>query len=625
MLLRSSVSTWVDQFVPARPHPGEKRIWLRATGSNLAKRGFIHFNRPFEWGQTLTTVKLHMFGVGTGWGTRTVWIETVAAPGFDKGIGNANWNNQPGVTGATVGVTQANPADGTEWIWDLTARCQAIADAGKGWYGFRLTVDNDGGPYKFYSSRSPVFVPYLEVEVSDAPEQPTHLVPDGGVVSLQRSTFRMDFTDYSGDQTMNALQVQIDAANNFVSGIDFDTGTVATDVPEYDSTLATPGGTWAGLSGGASTWWRTRVRDGSNKWSPWSDPAQFTRQTKGTLTITNPPVSGLVTEYTPPITWTFTGTQTGYRVIIERVSTGSLPNRVVYDSEFIAGTATSHDIPRGVLTEAGAQYRVIVRVRDQYEREDLPGDLPFITANRTFTVTTGATTPVTGLAADALVMFGAQSPFVELTWTRATAPDSFTIERDGKIVEADLDPSEVLVSGTSYAYVDYGARANVAHTWKVHANVNRINSVDEDVTHDVVNSTGIWLYDNDLDLVVEIGGTDAGEWTMPETAATHYPANSRKAVRITNALHGWAGSFSNGLLQKSYDGSMTGFEWEKRMMQIKEHPNRPIWINAGDRAFRAILFDIVCPLADSPQDPRDKGVQFSFIQVNDFTFDSRAA
>lgn len=625
MALDSSVSSWVDQFVPGRNHPREKRIWLRSTGTGLAKRGFLYFNKPFDYGQSLTSLKLHIYSEALT-GTRTVSLDMVAAPGFtDKGIPGATWNNQPSVSGATVQVTQAAAADKTEWIFDITARSQTISDAGKGWLGFRLTIDNDALS-KFYSSYALTNQPWLEYVVSDAPEQPTLLIPDGGVVSLQKTWVRCDFTDLAGDQTMRAIQVQLDAANNFVSGIDFDSGTVLTDAPQLDlSRSDMPGGVWAGLTAGSSIYWRTRVQDGSTKWSDWSDPAFFTRQNKTTPVITNPPVSGLVTEFTPPITWTFGGTQTGFRVIIERVSSvAALPDIVVHDSEYVSGTALSYTLPEGVLTEDGQTYRLTLRVHDQYDRENLPGDPPFASATRTFTVTTGATTPVSALAVAAQTIYGEPSPFAKLTWTRATAPDSFTIKRGGKVIAADVDPSTVLVSGTSYAFTDYGAVANQSHTWKVQANVNGINSTDAQVITSLVECPGVWLYDNDLNFVILISGVDPGGWEMPENSAEHMVVNANRPIRVTAGQYGWkltAGG--DWKLLRTADGSQDGKSFEDMMMKIKEHPNRPIWINTSNRAARFILYDIVCPILDAPGSPTDKGVSFGATQVKDFTFNAR--
>lgn len=617
--LDSSVSSWVDHDLPAKPHPFAKWIQVRADTTSHGRRGFLYFNRPFEWGQSLTTLKLHLYSAGMAAGTRTLTGTLVAAPGFDKGISAVTWNNQPAV-GTAVAVAQTATVDPTEWILDFTTAAQTLSDAGKGWFGFRLVIDNDATS-KIYSSYALEWRPWLEVAVNDAPEQPTLLVPDGGVVSLLKTWVRCDFTDLAGDQTMSAIQVQLDALAGGFGTPDFDSGTVLTDSPQLDlSTTA-----WAGLTAGSSIYWRARVRDGTNKWSPYSDPAQFTRQNKSTVTITNPPVSGLVTEFTPPITWTFGGTQTGFRVIVERIAnvTG-LPDTVVHDSEFISGTALSYTLPVGVLTEDGQSYRVRVRVHDQYDRENLPGDPPYVEATRTFTVTTGATTPVSSLAAVGQTVYGEKSPFVKLTWTRATMPDSYTIKRDGKVVDADIDPAELLVSGTNYAWTDYGARPNVSHTWKVQANVTGVNSTDVSVVTSVVDVPGVWLYDNDLENMILITGTDPGTWEMPENAAEHQVVNSNRPIRVTAGQYGWKlQSGGDWKFVRTADGTQDGASFEAMMMKLKEHPNRPIWINTGTRAARFILYNIVCPTLDAPATPSDVGVVFEATQINDFTFTSR--
>lgn len=616
-------TAWVDQDRPAKVFFNQKRIRLRASGSSLEKFGFIWFARPFNFGETIVDMKLHLFQADGGWGTRTITVRPLAA-NFQGGISRVNYNNKPGVTGTVVAgegqITQSGTAVNTEWIFNLTAYAQTISTAGSGWWGFRIGIDQDT-PREFFTNKAiTTFLPYVEYSVSAAPEQPTVLVPDG-VVSLQKPTFRADFTDHSGDMTMRAMQVQFDTSSSGFGTPDFDTGTMLTAVPEYNSTLATPGGTWGGLSAAASTFWRTRMQDGTSLWSSWSDPVQITRQNKSTVTITNPASGGspFVNEFTPAIAWTFGGTQTGFRVLIDRVSSSTLPDIRVGDSGFVSGTATSWQVPPNVLTEDGQLYRVEVRIHDQYERDATPGDPPYAVATRTFTVAAGATVPVSSLTATQVP----NTPFLELTWTRATMPDSYTIKRDGEVVGVDLDPTDLFVSGTSYKYTVRNARPNIQHTWKVQANSSGVNSSDVSVLKTTVGVNAIWLWDGDQDIEVEISGTDPGSWEMPETGETLYPLNSRKGVRVTSSLHGWSGQIT-GTLETSADRTIFGDEWEDRLMQIKERPGRPIHMVIGDRAFRAILWDIVTWPQPSVE-PRDKFVSFSFMQVDGFTFKSRSA
>ena len=96
----------------------------------------------------------------------------------------------------------------------------------------------------------------------------------------------------------SGFQVQMDAANDFISGIDYDSGFVASPLEQFDSSAVT--GT-PSVANGNSMYWRVRVRDAYGLTSAWSDVAQWTRQAKGTLTITSPPNGGTTEDASPTI------------------------------------------------------------------------------------------------------------------------------------------------------------------------------------------------------------------------------------------------------------------------------------------------------------------------------------
>ena len=193
---------------------------------------------------------------------------------------------------------------------------------------------------------------------------------------------RFDYTDVSGSTTLDAVQVQVDAADSWTSP-DWDSGEVTATVPELD--LAAAG--WSGLADGESTWWRVRVKDAAGLWSDWSDGAQFSRATKGALTLTNPPdldpSLSYVEDTTPPITWAYTGTQTAWMVVL--FEDGQPWQRWLWTSGKVAGTETTVTPPPGVIKRTDRTYWVKVMVWDDALREYTPGDPVYQPIYRAFT------------------------------------------------------------------------------------------------------------------------------------------------------------------------------------------------------------------------------------------------
>jgi hypothetical protein len=214
------------------------------------------------------------------------------------------WNNQPAVTGTAVTLTKSSPAAGTVWTFDLKSMFQTVSN-GAAWYGIRIT-SNGATNTQFWSPQAADSTnrPAIVFTWADNPKVPTMLYPSGGrAVGDPLPTLRCDFVDVSGDTTMAGLQVQINAGSNNFAAPTFDSGVVATSVPE----LALVQTAFTGMVEGTTYWWRAQVQDGSGLWSGWSVPTSMRLMYLPKVQINNPAFSNTiatVSEATPPIDWT---------------------------------------------------------------------------------------------------------------------------------------------------------------------------------------------------------------------------------------------------------------------------------------------------------------------------------
>jgi hypothetical protein len=425
-------------------------------------------------------------------------------------------------------------------------------------------------------------------------------------VSIAKPVLRFDYLDLSGSLSQAACQVQIDPAANWVSP-GFDSGEVDTVDPELDlSTTA-----YAGLAAGASTQWRVRVQDSAGLWSGWSDAAAFTRAAQGTLTVSNPaaPPNAFVSEWTPPIIWALAGaTQTGYRV---RVALATNPTHYLLDTGRRTGDDTEYTLPTGVLTDPGATYLLTVDTWDDVAREATPGDPTNVEVQRSFTFAEDPTpNPVTGLAVAA---DPSGSPFMVLTWSRSTAPDSFSVLRDGHLVESGLDPADLLVSGTSYVYSDQGV-ASGPHTWTVQAVVNGKTSTGNPSVNGELFLQPIWLTDPHEGLHVPILLTsDTPTFTMPDIAGVYEPPASDHVVRVVQGQRGLEGHIAGVI--SDYAGQQAS-HWEANLMKWKLAPQTHLLLMIGNQSIRVIIGNVtIAPLVGSGAFD-DRAASFDFWSLD---------
>jgi hypothetical protein len=234
-----------------------------------------------------------------------------------------------------------------------------------------------------------------------------------------------------------------------------------------------------------------------------------------------------VAEATPPILHTFSGTQVAWRKFITLASD---PTEIIADSKKQAGTDLSWTPPKKKLHDDGS-YVLHVRVWDGTARVATPGDPLYVEATRAFTFQQDAT-----VTAPTMVSAAQQgvTPFVAVTFTRATAPDSWTILRDGEVIDAAVDPADTLTTGTTHVYTDPGASPQVAHTYEVRAVVNGKASPKSAVGTVTTRPAGGWLLDLSTGAGQQLLDLNV-DYSQPDVAGVYRPVGGG-VVRVRSAL-----------------------------------------------------------------------------------------
>lgn len=577
VVLTNAVDTYVSGQKSTQNYNLSNRLVV-STGGTGDRIAYMSFSRPFPLGVTIISAKLRVYNDATWAGTVNLTATRIAAK---WSVGKVNYSNRPGVTGAGVVVTKTGAVASTLWEFDITAMMQAVSNGGS-WYGVRLTADGTALK-RLHSAQSgqSTLRPVLDITWSDAPQAPTVLHPSANnVVPLAKPLLSFDFTDLSGDQTMMSAQVQLNATDVWTAP-SFDSGEVVTSVPQVDLAATA----YAGLASGASIYWRVRVRDGAGIWSTWSGSTQFTYKPRGTVTITSPAASpsNIVQESSPPFSWTFSGVQRAFQVLVYNVA---VPNKPIWDSGKITSTALAVTPPDGTIVDPTITYNIAVRVYDDQTREQNNGIPVYAESTRTFTLTfDAATATVTGLTAvpDAVL------PTVHLQWSRSATPDQWSIMRDGVEV-AKVDGPVLLVTGTTYAYDDVSATARDQHTWSVAAVVNSKTSASNPTANATLNIYAPWLMRPDRsDAVVFLNPDYDPEQTSVQEL--HRSASSAPPILITQAINGYEGSMSGVFFDDIVSG-VTAKMMRDRFKSMRNDPGTKLVLMMVNENINIVAYDM---------------------------------
>ncbi|MGH3500557.1 MAG: DUF7594 domain-containing protein [Nocardioidaceae bacterium] len=586
VVLRKGADTYATMAEPHKPHSGLTYAPLEENHANY----YVRFHRGFPLGANVLRAHLYVYTAGD-WDLSA----ELSACQVDDWLGahSITWANRPGLVGASVQVSHHVNRVGTEFDFDVTQQMQSVSD-GADWNGFAVRR-LDGGDSKriFALDSASQYTPRMEILWTSHPEAPTRLAPDGDrAVSVQKPTLGFNFRDNLGSTHMAGCTVQINSTSSF-SNPDWNSGNVSTSVPELDLSDTD----YPGLpSGGASRYWRVRVQDGAGQWSGWSDVAKmrYVAQPALSLTIPQPAPDNIVTDPSPTIEWSYAGTSARWRLGLQRLAdSSSSPDDDVYSSGWQDGTADQWTIPTRAHLRDNHNYRVYVRVEDAVDREGVPGHPAFAYVSQAFHFDDDDTYDPPDTLTVAQV---GTSPWVKVTWTRTGAPDAWIIRRDGKVIATDLDPGDVLESGSTYSWTDYGADGNTEHTYRVQALVNHKATANGPTKNITTKPTGIWLVDPERYIQVQIYGTDPGTWNASDAFSIYSPLRGNFTVKIAQSQRGAEGSVQGMLIS---DDTHTAHEWAHLMERIRNSPSRPVTLAFPTRTLTAALGDIVTGVTDA--------------------------
>lgn len=563
--LDQAVDAWVNQDKPEANHPESNQLQLQG-GSTEQKFGYLHFDLPgsLRSGATVVSATLRLT-LAKGWGgTNTLKTRRVTEKWGQQRV---KWSNKPS-TSATNEVSQSVSGSDLDEIEVDVTDLLADVSAGGDYFGFRFELAQNQ-VRRLYSADAAIAErrPTLTVEWGAQPYPPSQVKPSGGkAVSVAKPVVTWDYLDSRGDTEQAYSQVQISTSTSFTSPA-YDSGKVSNVESQWD--LSATG--FAGLSDSDVRYMRVKVWDGADLESEWSDTVSFTRKTKGTLAIVNPPDSGVVSETTPPLSFTFTGrTLERAEVLVRRIN--PLTGKIIETEKRWADLDdTSVTLPKDIL-KSGRTYRLVVRAYDTEDRVGTPGDPRYVEATRQFEyVRDGSPDPVDAFAVrvnETATEGGITTtpPRVVLLWQREEQPDYFSIRVDGEEVVQRVDPEDAIVEGYPgdvypgdssdltgfdedeflYRYEYWGARPHHEHSYEVEAVVNDAGKLKHSNGNPVIDATmktiGIWLVDPEDSTTVFIAGTDGADMLIGVNAETLYGIASRRPVRITDTIRGYEGS-----------------------------------------------------------------------------------
>lgn len=519
--LVNATDTYVAAAQPAKRF--SKVSYLEVSSTSY---GYLYFALPFTRGATILSAKLTLTSYSATAATRTYRVGRVASK---QNYSTMSWSNKPPMTPPYATATSSTADGGQKWVFDVATQLQAVSD-GAFWWGFRIDTTSTA-PFRFDSSQSPYAHrrPMLVVEWADEPDEASDLAPSGGLaVSTAKPVLRYTYGDFGGNTELSAHQIQVSTSPTF-SSIFWDSGVQPTTVPEFDLAASTfPGFTSSVM------YWRVLVQDGAGLWSKtWSDGAAVRYVERGLVTITQPAASTIM-DATPAVQWTFTGTQSAYRIIVSR---GDKIRTPVWDSGRRASGSQATFVPEGILRD-DKTYSITVMVWDDEERASTPGAPAWRqqTVAVWFDDDLAVPKPLTVTAAQV-----GRSPYVKVDWEVTNQPDAFQLVRDGQII-GTFDPADVRVSGQEYSFIDRTAPPLVEVQYDVRSVVAGKRSYARSATA-VADVSGVWLTTETEQVVMM--GNDPGSPSLGEISTTH--ELGERVVVITDALRGHEGSWSGEL------------------------------------------------------------------------------
>lgn len=602
--------TWIGEANPTQNHGGATKLFM-SSQSGAESDVLLSFPVHLPRSATVLSAELRMTVRGTQWNaTATVSVKRITQNWREWKV---HWNSRPTTAGtaATKSVTGSR-ADGAVIAVDVTNIIQSVVN-GADYFGLYVGVTGNN-QRAIYSGEAanPATQPILVIEYAVATTPPDQLSPGGGrliSVSAPILTWR------AGEQTQSYVEIYSD---DTLTTLKWSSGWVVSVVQAMQSGYS--------LANNETVAWRVRVRNDAGIPTDWSEVEEFTRSGKATLTLTNPadtdPTPSTVEETTPPFIFTYTGTQKAVEWLLEVNLaidpfyvgfSDDNPWRTLYHVGRDDSTDNSWTPPAGLITNEADLYRVTVRVWGDEDREDVAADRSYGEIQREFYyVRTGSVTAPSSLVVTSV---GAKAHIVV---QRSSAPDRFSLKVDNKIVDETIDPADVIVSGTTYAWDYYGHRPGHTSTYEVDAVVIQSGKRHHSGGNPTQNLT--LAYAQSAILVPRLG------WVVPVLAGGLTDAvigtdieiidipGRRDPVKVWTRIGGYEGTIE-GILDT--DSNYTSIQYRDLLERIQAlPPNMELRVSYADQNYPVIIGQITFTALTHQR----WNVQIPFFQVDEFTF-----
>ena len=619
--MRAGLDGYVRQDRPDDNFGSAARLTVDGTGGSV-RYAYIFFRKPFGKNAHITNGKFRLRLKGAIAGGPHVFTLKRVEQSWKEG--RLNYTNRPDVDATnSADVSVTGGVDGELLEFDIGDMLADVA-AGAEWFGVRLEV-NTAGVKKLHSAESdePQFRPELLVSWTKGAAEPQDLVPAGGrSISLAQPTLQWAAQSVArGEESQAEFEVEIASANategdgEFVpANVLHGPGWIASTLSEYD--LSTTAFT---IDDAEEVFWHVRTKEENGRVSTWSKTAKFRRDTKGVVTITNPPApaANVVEETTPPFTHTFADRDqeaTAYTLFQADGEGGWVK---IWDRDRRKTSDLSITPPNKLIRSEGVEFKLWVDVYDDIDREDMKGDRAFVRAERIFTYERSGTPA----SIESLVVTPGPGPGVILEVERTAQPDFFAIKRNGEIVEDRIPSEDVIDVAPIYSIPYYGLKPRRSSEIEVEAVVlsgGKYKHSDDNPTEDVTPTPiGIWLVAPEKGIEIFFADREEPRMGIGKSRDELEVMGSRKTITLIDSVRGYEGTIRGILVD--YLG-VSSHTYKDRLETLEG------WVNRTP--IRLIMFDFNFPVEISVEDLSAYSddmyrAEVAFKQIDEFTFKVR--
>ena len=544
----------------AKNYVGRPDLIVRNTSGDVAYSYILTRGLPSGSGLVISSAVLRLYP-RTNYASSTINLHRVTSTWSASKV---TWNSAPTINATAVGTRTGTLTKNVPIEIDITAAVQSWV-SGTANYGVRVsttaTTKRDFHSANATGSNSR-YVPQLVVTYSFPPATPTNFTLTGGArTSLARPTTTWVYKS-PDNSSMASYQIQTNTSDSWTSGV--------TTSAEIASTSPTHTFT-SDIAEGATLWYRVRHKSTAGRWSNYSAGQEFGRSAKVTVNVTAP-TAAATSDPTPTTTWSVTGgTQQTWRVTIVRTDT----NKQVADSGWKTGTENQWAPSAPIQAGTGVPLQATVHVIDTVDRVETPGD-PISASGQSgvFTIGTGSgITAVSGLTVAAAQV----GPSAVLSWTRATGPDSFTVERVVSGFETrvfTVEAGDAALGGSNYRWTDTTIPPRHSVTYTVRAVENGVQSAASSTVTITTDPQFIWITDpNDPSFVIPLADADDFEVNPEEDSATFAVLGSNKTIVVAEGTGRLSGSVSGSLFDDlPWTGGATARQMRSRVYRLRNEP-----------------------------------------------------